>query len=68
MTYPVTDQQLTPSTNALAIDIGGTKCSLTLFENSRISLGQTRATYREGGRAWMLSQIVRLPRILASRS
>jgi glucokinase len=58
MTHPVADQQPAPGINTLAIDIGGTKFSLALFQNSQIRLRQTRATWREGGRAWMLDQIV----------
>ena len=58
MTHPVADQQPAPGINTLAIDIGGTKVSLALFQNSQIRLRQTRATWREGGRAWMLDQIV----------
>ena len=60
MTHPITDRQMLPgsSANTLAIDIGGTKFSLALFQNSRIKLRQTHTTCREGGRAWMLDQIV----------
>src|ERR1700676_5012751 len=43
--------------NTLAIDVGGTKFSLALFENSRIIRRESRATDREGGPEWMLSQI-----------
>jgi len=44
--------------NTLAIDIGGTKFSLALFEeDSRIVARVTRATDREGGPEWMLDQI-----------
>jgi glucokinase len=62
MTHPVADQQPAPGINTLAIDIGGTKFSLALFQNSQIRLRQTRATYREGGRTWMLDQIVSIAR------
>jgi glucokinase len=46
----------------LAIDVGGTKFSLALFENSRFESWQmicreSRATDREGGPEWMLHQI-----------
>jgi glucokinase len=46
--------------NTLAIDIGGTKFSMAVFENDRLSLRETRATDREGGRGWMMEQIVLL--------
>jgi glucokinase len=41
----------------LAIDIGGTKFSLAVFEDGRLALRESRATDREGGRDWMLEQI-----------
>ena len=43
--------------NTLAIDIGGTKFALALFEGERISLRLTRPTDREAGKDWMLAQI-----------
>jgi glucokinase len=43
--------------NTLAIDIGGTKFSIAAFEDRRMIERVTRATDREGGREWMLSQI-----------
>lgn len=43
--------------NTLAIDIGGTKFSMAVFEDRRLVLRESRATDREGGRDWMLSQI-----------
>jgi len=43
--------------NTLAIDIGGTKFALALFEGQRISMRLTRPTDREAGREWMLSQM-----------
>jgi glucokinase len=48
--------------NTLAIDIGGTKFSIAVFENQRIVERITRATDREGGREWMLSQIESIAR------
>lgn len=44
--------------NTLAIDIGGTKFSMALFQDSRMILRQTHATRRDGGRKWMIEQIV----------
>lgn len=41
----------------LAIDIGGTKFSMAAFEDDRLTLRESRATDREGGRDWMLEQI-----------
>jgi glucokinase len=43
--------------NTLAIDIGGTKFALALFEGQRITRREAHATEREGGREWMLGQI-----------
>jgi glucokinase len=44
--------------NTLAIDIGGTKFSLAVFEGGRMILRESRPTDREGGRDWMLDAIV----------
>jgi glucokinase len=44
-------------TNVLAIDIGGTKFSMALFEDGRMTLRESQATDREGGREWMLARI-----------
>lgn len=44
--------------NMLAIDIGGTKFSMALFEDERMILKQTHATERAGGRSWMIEQIL----------
>ncbi len=41
----------------LAIDIGGTKFSMALFDGPAMTRRLSRATDREGGRDWMLSQI-----------
>lgn len=48
--------------NTLAIDIGGTKLSMALFDDpaSRIILREVRATDREGGRDWMLANIAEI--------
>ena len=43
--------------NTLAIDIGGTKFSMAVFENDRMVLRESRPTCREGGKDWMLQQI-----------
>lgn len=48
--------------NTLAVDIGGTNFSMAVFEGERMSLRQTRATDREGGREWMIGQIVSIAR------
>jgi glucokinase len=44
--------------NTLAIDIGGTKFSVALFEDERMARRESRATERDGGPEWMLAQIV----------
>lgn len=41
----------------LAIDVGGTKFSLALFEAGAMARRASEATDREGGREWMLSRI-----------
>ena len=41
----------------LAIDIGGTKFSVALFEDGRMTLRESRATNRDGGPEWMLAEI-----------
>jgi glucokinase len=41
----------------LAIDIGGTKFSLAVFDKARIVRRESRATDAAGGKDWMLSQL-----------
>jgi glucokinase len=48
--------------NTLAIDIGGTKFSMVVFDQDRIVRRESRATDRAGGRAWMLTQIADITR------
>ncbi len=48
--------------SVLAIDIGGTKFSMALFENERIMQRESRSTDRSGGRDWMLDQITQIAR------
>jgi thiamine-phosphate pyrophosphorylase len=43
--------------NTLAIDIGGTKFALALFEDERLIKHERQATHRAGGSAWMLEKI-----------
>jgi glucokinase len=43
--------------NTLAIDIGGTKFTVALFDGERISLRESRATDRDGGPEWMVERI-----------
>ena len=42
----------------LAVDIGGTKFGLALFEGNRIVRRESRPTNREGAKDWMLEQVV----------
>jgi glucokinase len=49
-------------TRTLAVDIGGTKFSMAVFEGDRMVARESRATDREGGREWMLSQIADIGR------
>jgi glucokinase len=44
--------------NTLAIDIGGTKFSMAVFENGRMINRLSEATDRQGGPAWMLGRIL----------
>jgi glucokinase len=54
--------------NTLAIDIGGTKFSVALFDaGERPAARETRSTDREGGRDWMLDQILEIAREWQSR-
>lgn len=48
--------------NTLAIDVGGTKFSMAVFEGGRMAVRESRATDREGGRDWMLGQIAEIAR------
>jgi glucokinase len=52
----------------LAIDIGGTKFSMALFEGGRMVQRETRPTDRAGGRAWMVEQIAALIAELKQRA
>jgi glucokinase len=49
-------------TRTLAIDIGGTKFSMAVFDGDRMAARESRATDREGGRDWMLGQIATIAR------
>ena len=46
----------------LAIDIGGTKFTVAVFEGDTIVRRESLATDREGGPAWMTAQILRIVR------
>jgi glucokinase len=48
--------------STLAIDVGGTKFSMAVFEGDEMVARETRSTDREGGRDWMLDQIVQIGR------
>ena len=54
--------RMNANVNTLAVDIGGTNFSMAVFEDERMSLRETRATDREGGREWMIRQIVSIAR------
>ena len=49
----------------LAVDVGGTKFSLAVFDGEKMVRRETRSTDRQGGRDWMLGQIAGL---VAARS
>ena len=46
----------------LTIDIGGTKFSMAVFDGDRMVRRESKSTDREGGRDWMLAQIIRIAR------
>ncbi len=48
--------------STLAIDIGGTKFSVALFEGVSMTCRETRPTHREGGPEWILSQVESIAR------
>jgi glucokinase len=43
--------------STLAIDIGGTRFTMAVFDGDRMVARESRATDREGGREWMVAQI-----------
>lgn len=44
-------------TRTLAIDIGGTKFTMAVFEDDRLVARESHLTDREGGRPWMMDRI-----------
>ena len=48
--------------NTLAVDIGGTKFAVALFEDDKMIRRESRPTDREGARDWMLQQVVGIAR------
>lgn len=48
--------------HTIAIDIGGTKFSMAVFDGDRMVRRESRATNREGGSEWMLAQIAEIGR------
>ena len=46
--------------NTLAVDIGGTKFAIALFEDDRMVRRESRPTNRTGARDWMLRQVVEI--------
>jgi glucokinase len=53
--------------STLAIDVGGTKFSVAVFEAKRMVERESHATHREGGRDWMLRNIADVIRALGVR-
>jgi len=51
----------------LALDIGGTKFSVAVFEGARMVERESHATDREGGRDWMLAKLEEAIRTLGRR-
>ena len=56
------------SMTTLSIDIGGTKFSMAVFEGCQMVARESRATDREGGREWMLAQILEIGHALEAGS
>jgi glucokinase len=48
--------------NTLAVDIGGTKFAVALFEGDKMIRRESHPTDREGARDWMLQQVVGISR------
>jgi glucokinase len=48
--------------NTLAVDIGGTKFAIALFEDDRLLRRESRPTDRAGARDWMLEQVASIAR------
>jgi glucokinase len=48
--------------HTLAVDIGGTKFAVALFEGDKMIRRESRPTDREGARDWMLQQVVAIAR------
>jgi len=48
--------------NTLAVDIGGTKFAVAVFEGDKMIRRESRPTDREGARDWMLQQVVGIAR------
>lgn len=48
--------------STLAVDIGGTKFAVALFEGDKLVRRQARPTDRAGAREWMLEQVVTIAR------
>jgi glucokinase len=53
--------------STLAIDVGGTKFSMAVFEGKRMVERESRATDREAGRDWMLANVAAVIQTLAAR-
>jgi glucokinase len=48
--------------STLAVDIGGTKFTVALFDSGRMVERESRSTDREGGREWMVANILSVAR------
>jgi glucokinase len=53
--------------STLAIDVGGTKFSVAVFDGKRMVERESHATDREGGRNWMLARMEAVIKTLAAR-
>ncbi|MCL4784875.1 MAG: ROK family protein [Bryobacterales bacterium] len=53
--------------NVLAIDVGGSKVTLAVFEDGQMILRETHVTDRDGGKEWMVDKTMAVARSWSSR-
>jgi glucokinase len=53
--------------STLAIDVGGSKISVAVFEGKRMMERESHSTHRAGGRDWMLASLETVVKTLAAR-
>ena len=53
--------------NVLAIDVGGSKVTLAVFEGGQMILRETHVTDRDGGKEWMVEKTLSIAKAWATR-